>query len=168
VNNYLNNLYASLFGYNNTQDLPSETSLPAVVKEQNTNKLDVSFSNNNVNLDDADTLIRQAYKVSDIMTELSYTPTDLKGKSPIFQNTNRIVSAYLEVCGTEIKRVSANFNLYSLESNFIDNVSSGVDSLAYKISLNAKDMNVNGSDNSLHTILHYSIEQNLSVGKQTR
>ena len=169
---YMSKLYSSAFGsYANTSssinlNLPSYSPEATNVRHN----LSVNFSPNYVNLKGADSLVRQAYKVSDILVELDHPTIKLSKTNFLFQNTNRVVSAYLDVASDKSNSAQGfrSFSLSSLESNFLSRVSSPVNASAHKLRLDGNTLASSNKDKDLHNILNHSIEQNLSVGKQTR
>lgn len=127
------------------------------------------FSSHHLNLKGSETVVRQAYRVSDVMLELSYKPADEMRGYVALKGANRVISAYLET--TKIKSSSSRFKpfrLTDLEVSFIDNIGLSSSGLAYKTRLDANSLAKSYSDKNLSNLIDYSINENLSVAKQSR
>ena len=172
VTSYMSKFYSSVFSSytsapsNSDLDLPSHSSEPISTNRD----LPVNFSTNYVNLKGADNLVRQAYKVSDILVELDHPTVKLSKTNILFQNTNRVVSAYLDVANDKTASAQGfrSFSLSSLELNFLSRVNSPTATYAHKLRLDGNTLASSNKDKDLYNVLNHSIEQNLSVGKQTR
>jgi len=172
----MNSLYLSAFGSlaptgirTNNLRLPVYSPEPTKPSQ----KLPVSLSPNNTNLKGAEKLVRQAYKVSNVMAELDHSQVKLDSGGFVFQNTNRMISAYLEIsdspfAGSEGFEHFEGFSLPSLESNFESSVDACISASAHKLRLDGNTLSSSNKDKALYSLLNHSIEQNLSVGKQTR
>lgn len=128
----------------------------------------INFSPNNVNVKEVSSLVRQAYRVSDIMTELDHSSAYTISRTLSFQNSNRVISAYLETCTSDSYSSHIGLSLSNLESTFISKVSSGISSIAYKLGTDAAKVTSLNENVAINSAFNYSIEQNLSVAKQTR
>lgn len=169
VTSYLDKVYATVFGstlFNN--DLPAPINNINNNSEQVSNKLEVAFSPIHVNLKGAENVVRQAYRVSDVMIELNQTTPKLSSDYPLFKNTNRVISAYLEVSRPSIPKSQETFSLSKLESSFTEKVESSLANSVYKLRLDGNSLTKANTNSDLSNILDYSINENLSVAKQSR
>jgi len=169
----MNNVYSSLFSQNpnNLAGFVVE-SVPTVVEKQGFKYISnsPSFRSSSVNLRGADGVIRHAYRVSAIMSELDLaTDKSVIAACPL-PNTNRIVSAYLDTHG----RISDNndlnqlFSLVDLEVSFSNSAKLSASSSANKLRLDGSVLALTNAQSDLHNLLNHSVKENLSVGKQTR
>jgi len=127
-----------------------------------------NFSPNNVNIKEASSLFRQAYRVSDIMTELDCSSIHTINRPLSLQNSNRAISAYLEIRTSDSYSSHIGLRLSNLESTFIGKVNSSISSIAYKLGTDASKITSLNENVAINSAFSYSIEQNLSVAKQTR
>lgn len=168
----MSKFYSSVFSSYASAPSNSDLDLPSHSSESiSTNRdLPVNFSTNYVNLKGADNLVRQAYKVSDILVELDHPTVKLSKTNILFQNTNRVVSAYLDVANDKTASAQGfrSFSLSSLELDFLSRVNSPTSAYAHKLRLGGNTLASSNKDKDLYNTLNHSIEQNLSVGKQTR
>ena len=152
--------------FNNSMDA-TNIQASANNAHSNTTQLPITFSNNKVNLNGAEDLVRRAYKVSNLILEVN-SPALNTSKSPIIlQGANRIVQAYLESSPTSKASSFKPFSLHNIESRFISDIDSAIASSAYKLSLTGKTLSSN-SNSELRSVLNHSINENLSVAKQNR
>ena len=166
LTSYLNKIYSSIFG-----NFLFSNNLPTSTDSNNTNsnlvcKSDLSLVSDRVNLKGAENIVRHAYKVSDLMLKLNQTELRITTQYPLFKNTNRLISAYLEVSKPNHTQSYKTFSLSNLESSFIQKLDLSLSNSVYKLNLNSNYLN--SSNNSLTNILDYSINENLSVAKQSR
>jgi hypothetical protein len=102
------------------------------------------------------------------MVELNQTAPKLDGNYPLFQNTNRVISAYLEVSRPSIPRSQEAFSLSKLELSFTEKVEASLANSAYKLRLDGNSLTKANVNSDLPNVLDYSINENLSVAKQSR
>lgn len=169
LENYVNQLHLFIFGGAKTclkEDLPTPNKVEEVISNEE-KKLVTNFMSKNPNLKGAEGLVKHAYKVSNIMIELSHDP-QIRKQTVNFTGTNRVISAYLEVSSNNSTARTPAFALHNLESSFIDSIDSGMSSMAYKLRLNGKSLASSNVDKILHTAVNQSISDSLSIAKQTR
>jgi hypothetical protein len=169
LNQVTNRLLSSLFNSANTDVNLPVNSLPINHTNSVPYARDIEFSSNQVDLGGAENLIRHAYLVSDLMLELNQSPVKVTSPIQLLQNENRTISTYLEIENSPIftKRFNS-FSLVSIESQFISSIDSSVSGAAYKLGLDGKLLSSMNNNTTISKLTNASIEQNLSIGKQTR
>ena len=173
VSCYMNSIYSALFNrkFSNQSSTVPVLGTP-ITKSQGFKYINPSptFRSSNVNLRGADGMIRHAYRVSDIMSELDLLIDKPDTPTRPISNTNRAISAYLDanhvIRGCSLP--SQLFSLVDLEVSFANSAKLSAAGSANKLRLDGGALSLTNAQPDLHNLLNHSVKENLSVGKQTR
>lgn len=169
----MNSVYSSLFNQqlSNRSSTILSSAVPNTVKQGfKYVSSSPTFRSSSVNLRGADEVIRHAYRVSDVMSELDLAVG--KPTTPIYSlsDTNRTMLAYLDAdhaisgCGQPTQL----FSLVDLEVSFANSAKLSAAGSASKLRLDGGTLALTDGQTDLHNLISQSIKGNLSVGKQTR
>ena len=173
MHRYMNSVYSSLFNQqlSNRSSTILSSAVPNTVKQGfKYVSSSPTFRSSSVNLRGADEVIRHAYRVSDVMSELDLAVG--KPTTPIYSlsDTNRTMLAYLDAdhaisgCGQPTQL----FSLVDLEVSFANSAKLSAAGSASKLRLDGGTLALTDGQTDLHNLISQSIKGNLSVGKQTR